>query len=63
MHGGAGNDTFTGGIGNDSLAGEDGTDTAVFAGKIAEFGISQNADGSLRWSTTPTPMATRAATG
>jgi Ca2+-binding RTX toxin-like protein/subtilisin-like proprotein convertase family protein len=40
LQGRAGNDTLQGGLGNDTLTGGSGSDTAVYAGKMAEFGIS-----------------------
>ena len=42
MRGQAGNDTLQGGRGNDKLDGGVGSDTAVYAGLMAEFGISWN---------------------
>jgi Ca2+-binding RTX toxin-like protein/subtilisin-like proprotein convertase family protein len=42
LNGRSGNDILEGGAGNDILIGGSGADTAVYAGNIAEFGISWN---------------------
>ena len=47
LFGDAGNDTLRGGADNDYLDGGTGTDTALYAGKLADYQISQLADG--RW--------------
>jgi len=39
-----GNDTLMGGLGNDTLEGGGGADAAVYAGSMAEFGVSYNVD-------------------
>ena len=46
LSGAGGNDTLTGGAGADYINGGSGTDTAVFAGKAAEYSWSKNADGT-----------------
>jgi hypothetical protein len=46
--GGSGDDLFNGGPGNDVLVGGDGVDTAVFAGKQADYRILVGADHQLR---------------
>ncbi|MBV5276893.1 proprotein convertase P-domain-containing protein, partial [bacterium] len=40
LQGRDGDDTLTGGLGTDTLAGGGGVDTAIYAGAMAEFGIS-----------------------
>jgi Ca2+-binding RTX toxin-like protein len=40
LQGRDGDDTLTGGLGNDTLAGGGGADTAVYAGAMAEYGVS-----------------------
>jgi Ca2+-binding RTX toxin-like protein/subtilisin-like proprotein convertase family protein len=42
LNGRSGNDILEGGAGNDILIGGSGADTAVYAGNIAEFGVSWN---------------------
>ena len=42
LQGRDGNDTLQGGLGNDALVGGAGRDTAVYAGDMAEFGVSYN---------------------
>ncbi len=43
---GAGSDWLIGGAGNDTLFGGDGTDYALFAGKLGDYGVVHNGDGS-----------------
>jgi Ca2+-binding RTX toxin-like protein len=44
LNGMEGNDTLTGGLGDDILIGGVGSDVAVYAGAMAEFGLSWNPD-------------------
>ena len=46
--GGMGSDTLHGDGGNDSLDGGDGIDTVAFTGTLGDYGLTLNADGSLR---------------
>lgn len=46
--GGSGNDSLDGGAGNDTLDGGSGSDVAIYTGKIADYLMIRNADGSIR---------------
>lgn len=47
--GGDGNDVITGSAGNDSIDGGAGVDTLSYAGKYADFAVSQGVNGSLKF--------------
>ncbi|NEX46607.1 CAP domain-containing protein [Pseudotabrizicola algicola] len=46
LSGGDGNDRITGGAGNDTIDGGRGWDTALYSGRVAEYEVRANADGS-----------------
>jgi VCBS repeat-containing protein len=47
LSGGKGDDALTGGHGNDTLHGGSGIDRAVYSGTIADYGITDNGDGTV----------------
>ncbi|MFN4172340.1 MAG: CAP domain-containing protein [Pseudorhodobacter sp.] len=46
LFGGDGNDRITGGPGNDTIDGGRGWDTAIYSGRMADYDVQANADGS-----------------
>lgn len=49
LQGSIGRDSFTGGAGDDRIwGGSGGTDTAVYSGRMSDYAISSNGDGSYR---------------
>ncbi|MFN3825393.1 MAG: alkaline metalloproteinase, partial [Pseudorhodobacter sp.] len=46
LYGGAGNDRLIGGRGNDTLDGGLGWDTAIYSGRMADYDVQANADGT-----------------
>jgi len=46
--GNAGNDTFRGGAGNDTIDGGIGDDTAVYGGRLSDYSVTMNGDGTYR---------------
>ncbi|MFN4172339.1 MAG: heparin lyase I family protein, partial [Pseudorhodobacter sp.] len=46
LFGGDGNDRLTGGAGNDTIDGGRGWDTAIYSGRMADYDVQANADGS-----------------
>jgi subtilisin-like proprotein convertase family protein/subtilisin family serine protease len=46
--GGSGNDSLDGGAGNDTIDGGAGNDTVSYAGKVTDYAVVRNADGSVR---------------